>query len=133
MSNELYPEWPQMAVSQGNQLHAVWFTRHKEDLYGSDKGAHYQIWYSSETLNTPDVAPLSLFTPVPTILPTTTPPPLLTPTPTPLAVDVAKAPTLDGPLAWEQGAMVNIAIALLPVLGLLLLFGGIAWKIQRRH
>lgn len=132
MGNDLYPEWPKIEVYAGNQLHATWFTRHEDDLFSPDNNAHYQIWYSTLQVDSPAVAPLPLFTPVPTVPPTaepgpTTPPPTMTPLPT----AVLAAPLLEGSMQWEGPGLQVIAIALLPVLGLLaLLWAFVAWRRQ---
>jgi hypothetical protein len=130
MGNELYPEWPRIVSFAGNQLHATWFTRHKEDLFGSDKGAHYQIWYSTLQLSVPSVAPAPLFTPVPTAQPApTAAPPTPLPTATPLPAAAAAAPIVSSTPRWEAPAMVTIMLALSPVVGLLVLCAAIIlWR-----
>lgn len=133
MGGDLYPEWPRMVISDGSQLHAVWFTRHKEDLFGSDQGAHYQVWYSSKTLDVPAATAVPLFTPAPTQ--TSVPPtasPASTPTSTPLPVEALDAPTLSSAPRWEAEGMSTLAIALLPVLGLVALFWSITRRTRRR-
>jgi hypothetical protein len=133
MGNELYPEWPRIIVYGGNQLHAVWFTRHKEDLFGSDKGAHYQVWYSTLTTDAPAVAPPPTFTSVPTTVPTVLATSTPIPSPTPLPAPILAAPTTDGPPRWEQQGVVMMAMALLPTFGVLgLIIGGII-AVRRRH
>jgi hypothetical protein len=113
-ANELYPEWPVITVSNGNKLHAVWYTR-RADGIAADEHDRYRVWYSSRQLNLPETAPLPLFTPVPTAaptaLPTATPVP---PTPTPLPEDVATVPPISGPPRWETAALPVLALALLP-------------------
>jgi hypothetical protein len=132
MGNELYPEWPKIVSFAGNQLHATWFTRHKEDLFGSDKGAHYQVWYSNLQLATPPIAPLPLFTPVPTAPPEpTAAPPTPLPSPTPLPAAVAQAPIVSAKPQWEAPAMVTITLALGPVVGLLALCAAFVWWRRR--
>lgn len=123
MQNELYPEYPKLIVTTGNQLHAVWFTRSREDLYKSE-GARYRVWYSSRLTGAPAVAPLPLFTPVPTAPgaavaePTTLP----TPVPTALPAEVAALPPIAARPAWEGPALAVIGMALAPVI---LLLGGV--------
>jgi hypothetical protein len=78
----MYPEWPQVAVGLGNQLHVVWFERTAEELFHSES-AHYQIWYASRITNAPVVTPLPQLTLVPT-LPTSTPTPGTTATASPI-------------------------------------------------
>jgi hypothetical protein len=133
MGNDLYPEWPRIIVSGGNQLHAVWFTRHKADLFGSDKGAHYQVWYSSLSTDAPAVAAPPTFTPAPTAAPTVALTPTPEPSPTPLPASILDAPTTGGPPRWEQQGIVTIALAILPTLGILgLIVGGIIAVRRRR-
>jgi len=133
MGNELYPEWPRIIVYGGNQLHAVWFTRHKEDLFGSDNGAHYQVWYSTLTTDAPAVALPPTFTSVPTTVPTVLATSTPIPSPTPLPAPILAAPTTDGPPRWEQQGVVMMAMALLPTFGVLgLIIGGII-AVRRRH
>jgi len=133
MGNELYPEWPRIIVYGGNQLHAVWFTRHKEDLFGSDKGAHYQVWYSTLTTDAPAVAPPPTFTSVPTTVPTVLATSTPAPSPTPLPAPILAAPTTGGPPRWEQQGIVMMVMALLPTLGVLgLIIGGII-AVRHRH
>lgn len=40
------PEWPAIAVSEGNRLHVVWFVRDAEHIWQSDDG-EYSIWYAT--------------------------------------------------------------------------------------
>lgn len=114
VANDLFPEWPVLAVSNGNRLHAVWYTRSLEDRSISER-ARYRVWYNSRSLGLPETAPLPLFTavptPVPTAAPTVTPVP---PTPTPLPEDVATAPPITNPPRWESAALPVLALALLP-------------------
>jgi hypothetical protein len=62
------PEWPRIAVGEGNKLHVVWFVRDQENLYNSD-GGHYQVWYVEGKADAPAVAraPLPTFVPTPTV------------------------------------------------------------------
>ncbi len=85
------PEWPRIAIGNGNQLHVVWFVRDKAHIWDSDN-QRYQIWYSRGSSTAPAVAPIvwPTSTPTPTseilVMPTRTP----TPKPSPTSV-----PTLD--------------------------------------
>ncbi|HEY3230308.1 MAG TPA: hypothetical protein VGJ87_13890, partial [Roseiflexaceae bacterium] len=131
---ELYPEWPR-AVIGGNKLHLTWFTRNGGDLFDSDN-SHYQVWYSVKQLDAPAVAPLPLFTPLPSAAPvvaTAT----ATPTPTPtLAPGIVDAPPIDRSLAWESPGVLTLGIAALPVIGLLGLVVGaraIVVRYRRRN
>jgi hypothetical protein len=116
MGGELYPEWPRVTVAAGNQLHAAWFTRSKEDVFRSDQGARYRVWYSTLATGAPPATTLPLFTPVPTPAPTVLPSATLPPTATPLPPAAGAAPLLSGPPRWEASALRTIMIALLPAL-----------------
>lgn len=82
------PEWPRIAVSQGNQLYAIWFTRDKKHIFDSDGGL-YQVWYARGKSSAPSVQPITWPTPTPSptsarvIFSTPTPAPTDTPTPIP--------------------------------------------------
>jgi hypothetical protein len=92
-SNNLFPEWPRAAVSNGNQLHVTWFTRSATDRFQSEK-ARYKIWYSTKILaDVPQATALPFYTPTPT------------PTPTPSATptQLARRPTLDPSLMGHGG------------------------------
>jgi len=67
-ANDLYPEWPELVLARGNQLHATWFTRSREDQWTSEKSA-YQVWYSALSID----APRTEITVVPTPTPLPTP------------------------------------------------------------
>ncbi|NTU85127.1 MAG: glycosyl hydrolase [Chloroflexales bacterium] len=114
MGADLYPEWPRITITNGNQIHAVWFTRHADELFGSENGAYYQVWYSTLTTDASAVASLPAFTPVPTAQPSPTPQPTVMPTPTPLPQVSQQAPQLSGGPAWELRGLRTIFIALLP-------------------
>jgi hypothetical protein len=112
----LYPEWPRLAIAEGNRLHAVWFSR--VVLYGDDVDIK-QIWYSTKQLGGPAVAPPPLFTP--TALPTATPAPTMPPAPTSPPRQALAARGLEAPLTWERSSIDMVGVALLPVAGLLAL------------
>lgn len=135
MGNELFPEWPRLEVARGNQLHAVWFTRHASDRYRSEDGANYQVWYSTLRLDTPELPPLPLFTTVPTavgtvVSPVQSTPARQTPTPTSLPVSARQGLPPEGPPAWELQGVQLIAIALLPAIAFL---GVVTLIIMRRR
>ena len=50
-----FPEWPRLAVTQGNRLHAVWFGGDKPDIDRTPMG----IWHSTLVTDAPFVAPLA--------------------------------------------------------------------------
>ncbi len=123
MQNELYPEWPGLVVTGGNQLHAVWFTRSREDLFQSER-ARYRVWYGSRPIGAPEVTALPIFTPIPsaTTLQTEATATTLPATPTPLPPELANLPPSSGRPTWELNGMLTIALALVPVM---LLLGGV--------
>lgn len=112
-----FPEYPKIAIGQGNQLHVVWFVR--ESLWFSEDehpGPH-QVWYSSSEAAAPHqvVTPLPSSTPVP---PTATPHPTPTATPYPtVSLDNTGLP--DG-LYTEGDDVLRLAIALSPTVLLVL-------------
>lgn len=115
MRGELYPEYPKIAVINGNELHAVWFTRSREDLFNSER-AHYKIWHSQKLIGALMTPPAPTFTPLPTaIAPTTEPSP--TPAPSPTALDAAlrNLPPNQSQPAWERFGVTAIGFSLLPV------------------
>lgn len=64
---QLRPEWPQLVVASGNQLHATWFTRNADDLYLSDTTSAYKVWYATRTVDAP-LVPVEV-QPTPTAVP----------------------------------------------------------------
>jgi len=83
------PEWPRIAVGNGNQLHAVWFVRDAAHVWDPDNG-RYQIWYARGTSSAPPVTPIAR--------PTSTPVPQQTPTPTAMALPQSLKPDLNATL-----------------------------------
>jgi hypothetical protein len=69
------PEYPQLVIDRGNQLHATWFSR----SYLVDEP--HQIWYAHGQVDAP--AEIPVVEPTATPAPTATPTPLPTPTPAP--------------------------------------------------
>jgi len=97
-----FPEFPAVTLSNGNELHAVWFTREK--LWGQSK---WEVWHSRAEIGAPPATPVPLPTVSPTkaatVAPTSTP----TLTPTPLA-----DPTIR-PVNWRQNANLPLLVAFL--------------------
>ncbi|WP_298818592.1 glycosyl hydrolase [Chloroflexus sp.] len=125
MQSNLYPELPRLEIYNGNQLHAVWFTRSK--LFSSDSDrleerAIHQIWYSTAQLNLPARPGLPLFTPTPLpATPTTIAAVAVAPTATPIALpdEIRNAPALQEPVRWELHGLEAIGAALaLTVIGI---------------
>jgi hypothetical protein len=107
-----FPEYPKIAVSQGNQLHVTWFVR--ESQWGDPDAGPHQVWYSSGQSTAPHqvVTPLPTATFMsPTFVPRSTPTPTATPHPTLSADDVG----LPDGLKTEGDDVVRLAIALSPV------------------
>ena len=111
-----FPEYPKIAIHEGNQLHVVWFTREGSEW---DDEANREVWYS----RTQSAAPQQPVTPVPTPTPV---PPIPTPMPAPTAtpyptVSLENSGLPDG-LHTDNDDVYRLAVALLPVaLGVLIL------------
>ncbi len=110
----LYPEYPKIAISQGNQLHVVWFTR--ENLW---ELGNYEVWYSSSQSAAPYQTPV----PFPTSTSTPTPAPLPSPTPTvtPYPTLSANSTGLPEGLYTESDEVLQLIVALSPVILVILL------------
>jgi hypothetical protein len=112
------PEWPRIAIGNGNQLHAVWFVRDEEHIWDSDK-QEYEIWYAQAQADAPaKTAVAQLPTPIP--LPTPTSLPLSVPSPTP-TVDpginrVPASPEAAGTIYTEVDDVLLLIQSLLPAL-----------------
>ncbi|MGQ9875331.1 MAG: glycosyl hydrolase [Chloroflexus sp.] len=138
MQNDLYPELPRLAIYEGNQLHAIWFTRSRlfEGDRLEDRPIH-QIWYSTARLNLPARPGLPLFTPTPLPpAPTAAAGAVVEPTPTPIVLPetIRNAPALQEPMNWERGGLAVIGIALAFTIGILGAIGGLIIFIRnRRH
>jgi len=75
------PEWPRIAVSNGNVLNVVWFVRDQANIWNSDN-AHYRIWFSRSEIGSPAI---------PTIIPKVQ----STPSPSSIAIiDTPKVATI---------------------------------------
>ena len=59
------PEWPRVAVGNGNTLHVVWFVRDEAHIWNSDTG-RYRVWYSKGVSSAPFIKSET----IPTITPT---------------------------------------------------------------
>lgn len=59
------PEWPRVAVGEGNQLHVAWFVRDEANIFNSDNG-NYGVWYAHSRSAAPRQERLELPTPPPT-------------------------------------------------------------------
>jgi hypothetical protein len=128
-SNERKPEWPRLALTNGNQLHAVWFSR-VSIFSAGDTLVHY----SNRTLNTAAVTAPAFFTPTPerALIATATAQPIA-PTPMPtIAPELLSAPVPEGEPEWEGPGLTTIGIALTPIISMLMIYGGFTWHKRRR-
>jgi hypothetical protein len=116
-----FPERPAIAVSGGNQLHVVWFVRGAEDRF--DEGGNYEVWYAQAQSAAPSVPPPPSPTPLPT--PTLTPTPVLTPSPTPYPTLEPGTGGLPSGLYTDSDDAFRIAVALFPLILLVLLVMGV--------
>ena len=89
-----YPEWPEITIANGNQLHVVWFTRPKAYIWAGGYGS--QVWHAVRSLDMPGTTSI----PWPTALPLPTPTPLpgvpVTPTQTPPSANTPLLPLSPG-------------------------------------
>jgi hypothetical protein len=105
--DNLYPEYPKIVISEGNQIHAVWFTREGSMWTQSNR----QVWYSRSQADAPHVAFSPRPTPTtPSALFTQTPHPSPTPRPTISSIGI------DTPSSTKETDYLKIlAFALSPV------------------
>lgn len=116
------PEWPRLAVGNGNQLHAVWFVRNAEAIWESEGATAFKIWYAKGITSAPAIAPLAPVTPtivtnvVSNLSPTLETSDVVT---TPRGAAFANAPiqadALDT-LKTENDDLAMLALSLAPVL-----------------
>ena len=109
-----FPEYPRLVVHAGNQLHAAWFTR-EGDIW--DSTADRKVWYAEGQLDTPEqpVTLLPTFTPVPS-----TPTPTPYPTPTLFPTAHLGNTGLPNGLRTDHDDVLRLALALSPVVVLIL-------------
>jgi hypothetical protein len=90
-----HPEWPRIAVVNGNELHVVWFLR--DEKPNADVGLH-RIWYAHGYTSAPvtkqQITQLSLE-------PTPDPQPLSTPVPTPTVTATLEPTLIQTPVSVE--------------------------------
>lgn len=113
-----FPEYPKIAISQGNQLHVAWFVRER---LGNPEGAGpHQVWYSNSQSTAPHqrVMPLPTLTSMPLAL-TPLPPP--TPTVTPYPTLSPEDTGLPSGLYTESDEVLRLAAALSPIVLLILI------------
>jgi len=109
-----FPEYPKIVISEGNKLHVAWFVR--ETLW---EGGKKEVWYSSSRSSSPAQTPV----PPPTSTPIPTATPLATVTPTATPYPTLSAPSTDLPegLYTESDEVLQLIIALSPVVLVILL------------
>lgn len=114
------PEYPKIAVGQGNHLHVVWGLR-PEGIWEHDM----QIWYSELEISAPLEEPA--LAPTPTAAPTMTPTPALVPTATPFPTLGPEGSGVPEGLYTEQDDLAWLALALSPVLLVMMILIAIKW------
>lgn len=119
------PGKPQIRISRGNRVHAVWYTT-ETDPDGSKRQV---IWYSGAPIAAPELQPRPTFTPIPTRVPTAAPTAVVQPTATVLPVATRELAAIEGPPRWEGEALPILFIAVGPALALL---GVVVWWASRR-
>ena len=122
-----YPEYPRLAVHEGNRLHAVWFVR--DNLWTR---TNYEVYYSEAV----SAAPRQTAVPWPTATATATaqPSPTAVPTATPLPTLAMTDQGFPEDLYTEGSHVTRLAIAIAPVAGsILLLFALRALWRRLRH
>ncbi|MBI1295455.1 hypothetical protein GC175_10925 [bacterium] len=125
------PEWPRLAIGQGNQLHAVWFVRDEEHVWDSANG-NYRVWYARTTAIAPSIAAVPWPTATPTVepMPTSAPP---TPTPSYVEPTLAAQPVEMASMAAIQTEVDEVWIIAKSIAPTLVLFMGIAVVIVLRR
>jgi hypothetical protein len=118
------PEYPKIAVGQGNRLHVVWFVR-------SGEGTEFmRIWYSELGIDAPPEEPVPTPTPTPTLMPT--PMPTLTPTVTPFPTLGPGDSDVPEGLYTEHDELARLVLALSPVLFVVMVAFAIRWLWRMR-
>jgi hypothetical protein len=128
-------EWPRVAISNGNQLHVVWFVRNAANVWSTvDESKPHRIWYAHGTSTAPALTPVAW--------PTRTPTPELqpveaTPMPTPIpTLNAALAPLAMPPgtidtIYTDSDELILLVKSLIPVV---LVIGVVVFGVRfRRH
>jgi hypothetical protein len=129
------PEWPRLAIGNGNQLHLAWFVRDGANLYTSDT-SNFRVWYAHAEADAPAIAPVA------DVVPTATPSAVVDASTQESAPVTLSTFSLDGKLKLPSSQEVSLsslktenddvgllAMSLLPTL---ILVGGISLVIARR-
>jgi len=113
------PEWPRVAISNGNQLNVVWFVRGEQFIWTA-LGEAYKIWYSSLKLDAPEIAPVEFPQPVlPTLMMRDTPVAIETLTPIPQRPTLVGAANIvinQNTVSTEMEQLIVMAQSLIPAL-----------------
>jgi hypothetical protein len=125
------PQWPRVAVGEGNRLHVAWYLRRGglQNNITDEEIPNYEIWYSTATVNSTAIAPQ----PVPTLAPIATsvaaPTRIVVPTPAPTLSETHRlAPTGNTNLTWLRSELDDyllLAISLSPALAIIVLVIGV--------
>ena len=121
-----YPEWPEITIANGNQLHVVWFTRPKAYIWSGGFGS--QVWHTLRSLDTPGTTSMTLPATRPVFTPTPLPCLPVTPTPTALPANTPLLPLIPGDLENEINLPFIIIKGIVPAgMFLTLAFVVICW------
>ncbi len=112
---DLFPEYPSVAIGEGNRLHAVWFTRNRDHLWDSANGL-YEVWYSSALSTAPHITVQR--TPVPS--PTSTPKPMPVSTRSPTMQEPPREYESSNVHDWHSVSIYPVGVAIAPLALLLL-------------
>lgn len=118
------PEWPRIAIANGNQLHVTWFVRNQGNLNDPGETSQYKIWYAHGQSQAPAITPALPPTPTVTPSPTTIPELLVTSTPTvdPALKQVSSVPVgaIDS-IYTDNDDLLLLAQSLIPTVLILVL------------
>lgn len=127
------PEWPRIAISDGNFLHVAWFIRAEEAVFDSEQGLH-NVFYSNRRISAPEIERAPFPTMTPQVFPTATaelPLPTSTPVdPSIAATDMAEAGSFS--VYSERDELVQIGTAILPALLLIGIVIGVVLVVRKR-
>ena len=128
------PQWPRIAVSNGNQLNVAWYVRDEDNVWDTEKG-DYHVWFTSGQshagYNKPQFWPTE--TPEPTY--TETPEPTATVTSSPLPPEMIETPIIEdiGETTYtENDELLILLRSLFPAVLFLLLLSLIIRFVRRR-
>ena len=128
------PQWPRIAVSNGNQLNIAWYVRDEANLWDTDEG-DYHVWFTSGQSFAGFSKPR--FWPTATLEPTYTasPEPTATVTASPLPPEMIETPIVEdiGKTTYTENDEILIFLrSLLPVVLFLALLFLIIRFVRRR-